>query len=214
MSTNPITLYPGGDDPVTPNLKLALKNMSLTTANNFEIIDASVGISGPFTGDYYAYPPFQGTTPINLSFFPGFLNVFVIPVYISRRITLTKATISITSVSAAPNVFYYFAIYNAQTLALQSFAKFPIGVGSPTGIVSQNLSQKLTVQQGMSLFCYGSDDVSGAAIGQGYLYINNLLQSIPNAGHSTVLISGGTLPSNLVALAAGLTGSTPFVLLS
>jgi hypothetical protein len=45
----PITLYPGGDDPVTPNLKLALKNMSLTTGNNFEIIDAAIGSTpGPF----------------------------------------------------------------------------------------------------------------------------------------------------------------------
>jgi hypothetical protein len=37
-----VTLYPGGDNPVTPNLGLALWDMSLTMAENFEILDSSV----------------------------------------------------------------------------------------------------------------------------------------------------------------------------
>jgi hypothetical protein len=37
-----VTLYPGGDNPVTPNLGLALWDMSMTMAENFELLDSAV----------------------------------------------------------------------------------------------------------------------------------------------------------------------------
>ena len=39
-------LYPAGDYPVTPNLGLALWDMSMTMAENFELLDAAVGHGG------------------------------------------------------------------------------------------------------------------------------------------------------------------------
>jgi hypothetical protein len=66
----PITLYPGGDDPVTPNLKLALKNMSLTTGNNFEIIDSAFGAVGSpikINGSVVANPNFVNSSSATFS---------------------------------------------------------------------------------------------------------------------------------------------------
>src|ERR1700676_1216629 len=64
----PITLYPGGDDPVTPNLKLTLKNMSLTTGNNFEILDAAFGTVGiQVNGSGVTSPNFVNSTSATFS---------------------------------------------------------------------------------------------------------------------------------------------------
>jgi hypothetical protein len=64
---SPITLYPGGDDPVTPNLKLALKNMSLTTGNNFEILDAAFGTGIQVNGSVVNSPNFVNSASATFS---------------------------------------------------------------------------------------------------------------------------------------------------
>src|ERR1700674_5110913 len=64
MATNPITLYPGGDQPVTPNLKLALNNMSLTSGNNFEIIDSVFGKGIQVNGTVINGPNFVNSASV------------------------------------------------------------------------------------------------------------------------------------------------------
>jgi hypothetical protein len=59
------TLYPGGDYPVTPNLGLALWDMSFEMAENMILIDTAVGSgsSVQINGSVIANPNFNNTTP-------------------------------------------------------------------------------------------------------------------------------------------------------
>jgi hypothetical protein len=63
-----ITLYPGGDNPVTPNFGLALYDMSYEMALNMIIIDTYLGSGGggspvKVNGSTVLNPNFNGTTP-------------------------------------------------------------------------------------------------------------------------------------------------------
>jgi hypothetical protein len=62
-----VNLYPGGDQPVTPNFGLALYGMELEMAYNFLIIDANLGGGGGgsvhVNGSSVTNPNFNGTTP-------------------------------------------------------------------------------------------------------------------------------------------------------
>ena len=63
----PITLYPGGDNPVTPNFGLALYDMTYEMALNMLIIDANLGGGGgtpvSVNGSPVTNPNFNGITP-------------------------------------------------------------------------------------------------------------------------------------------------------
>jgi len=60
------TLYPGGDNPFTPNLGLALWDMSFQMAQNMETIDAAIGAgssSVKINGSAISNPNFNSTIP-------------------------------------------------------------------------------------------------------------------------------------------------------
>jgi hypothetical protein len=183
----------------------------VTFADNTKQTTAG-GSAGPFAGDYYAYPPFEGNRSGG-AFYPGSLNVAVMPVYLSRNIVLTNAKISINAPSTTPGVFYYFGIYDPVTKNLLSFAKFPIGVGAGTGIKSQPLQPQITVPQGMALFCQGSDDTTSAGSGNNYQFDTDLMNMFPGGGSSTTLIAGGALPFNLGAVTGAWPDSSPYIML-
>lgn len=184
----------------------------ITFGDNTKQTTAAGGSAGPFAGDYYTFPPFEGNRSAG-AFYPGSLNVAVMPVYLSRNIVLTNAKISINAPSTTPGVFYYFGIYDPVTKNLLSFAKFPIGVGAGTGIKSQPLQSQITVPQGMMLFCQGSDDVGSVGSGMNYQYDNDLMNMFPGGGTSTAVISGGALPANLGAVSGNWPDSSPYIML-
>ena len=184
----------------------------VTFSDNTKQTTAAGGSAGPFAGDYYTFPPFEGVRSTG-TFYPGFLNVAVMPVYLSRNIVLTNAKISISAASTTPNVFYYFGIYDPVTKNLLSFAKFPIGVGAGTGIKTQPLQPQITVPQGMSLFCQGSDDTTSAGSGMNYLFDTDLMNMFPGGSTSTAVIAGGALPSNLGSVSGNWPDSSPYIML-
>ena len=165
---------------------------------------------GPFPGDYYSYPPFQGNRSAGVYF--GSLKVAVMPVLIQRNLTLRHASIGINGVSTDPNVFFYFGIYNTSGI-LQTSATFPIGAGNPTGRVTVALSSPVTLTPGMWWFCQGSDDTTATATGQNYQFDTDLQNFIPGVGQSTNLISGGALPGTLGTISGVWPDSSPFVML-
>lgn len=167
--------------------------------------------AGPYTGDYYTYPPFEGNRSAG-AFYTGSLNVAVMPVLVNRNLVLTHAAIGINGVSTTANVFYYFGIYNT-TGNLLSSAKIPVGSGSPTGQVSVALSSQVTLTPGMYLFCQGSDDTSAVATGQNYQFDTDLQNLIPGAGQAANSISGGAMPSTLGTVSGPWPNSCPFICL-
>jgi hypothetical protein len=150
---------------------------------------------GPFAGDYYTYPPFEGNRSAGV-FYPGYLNVAVMPVFLSRTMVLSNAKMSINAASTVSNVFYYFGIYNLSQQLLTS-ATFPIGLGTPTGIQQVALSTPVTLSRGMWLFCQGSDDTGSHATGMNYQFDTDLMNMIPGGGKAPNSIANGMLPSTL-----------------
>jgi hypothetical protein len=144
---NPITLYPGGDQPVTPNLKLALNNMSLTSGNNFEILDAAIG-AGPL-GNVVGNPT-TGALTINGS---SLTNLFAMKG--TNDSTLGDGTVATATVIPSGGNFLVFDISSGSQWrigggGLQSVQRAPIQFGSPVdGNISSIGAASFTMGNGV-----------------------------------------------------------------